>query len=81
MVNSEITNAGDVPEKKIKLEDKPVLKFVKLSENATTPSKGSQLSAGYDLYRWKIFYLINLINLLDFQQKVDFMNKILFMKN
>jgi len=50
MVNSEITNAGDVPEKKIKLEDKPVLKFVKLSENATTPSKGSQLSAGYDLY-------------------------------
>jgi len=27
-----------------------VLKFAKLSENATTPSKGSKLSAGFDLY-------------------------------
>lgn len=27
-----------------------VLKFVKLSENATTPTRGSALSAGYDLY-------------------------------
>ena len=28
----------------------PLLKFAKLSKNATTPTKGSILSAGYDLY-------------------------------
>uniref|UniRef100_W5N6N1 Deoxyuridine 5'-triphosphate nucleotidohydrolase n=2 Tax=Lepisosteus oculatus TaxID=7918 RepID=W5N6N1_LEPOC len=31
-------------------EIKVVLKFAKLSENATTPTKGSSKAAGYDLY-------------------------------
>ncbi len=29
-----------------------VLKFAKLTENATTPSRGSNRAAGFDLYRW-----------------------------
>ena len=29
---------------------KPILKFAKLTEHATAPSKGSALAAGYDLY-------------------------------
>ena len=29
----------------------PVLRFAKLSENATTPTRGSTFAAGYDLYR------------------------------
>ena len=31
-----------------------VLKFAKLSENATTPTRGSSQAAGYDLYRYSI---------------------------
>ncbi|KAL7405598.1 hypothetical protein ABVT39_003798 [Epinephelus coioides] len=31
-------------------EDRPVLKFAKLSEHATTPTRGSTKAAGYDLY-------------------------------
>ncbi|XP_068588363.1 deoxyuridine 5'-triphosphate nucleotidohydrolase, mitochondrial isoform X2 [Cebidichthys violaceus] len=31
-------------------EDKPVLRFAKLSEHATTPTRGSTKAAGYDLY-------------------------------
>ncbi|KAM9817413.1 deoxyuridine 5'-triphosphate nucleotidohydrolase, mitochondrial isoform 2-T2 [Neosynchiropus ocellatus] len=31
-------------------EEKPVLRFAKLSERATTPSRGSLRAAGYDLY-------------------------------
>ncbi|XP_066541343.1 deoxyuridine 5'-triphosphate nucleotidohydrolase-like isoform X2 [Hoplias malabaricus] len=31
-------------------EDAPVLRFAKLSEHATTPSRGSSKAAGYDLY-------------------------------
>lgn len=42
------------PSKKAKTapaEDRPVLRFAKLSENATTPTRGSAKAAGYDLYR------------------------------
>lgn len=42
------------PSKKAKTapaEDRPVLRFAKLSENATTPTRGSTKAAGYDLYR------------------------------
>ena len=35
-----------------KLLETSVLKFAKLSENATPPSRGSKLAAGFDLYRW-----------------------------
>ncbi|XP_076849793.1 deoxyuridine 5'-triphosphate nucleotidohydrolase, mitochondrial isoform X2 [Brachyhypopomus gauderio] len=42
------------PMKKTKTDvvtnDKVVLKFAKLSEHATTPTRGSSKSAGYDLY-------------------------------
>ncbi|CAI5644946.1 unnamed protein product [Oreochromis niloticus] len=31
-------------------EERPVLKFAKLSEHATTPTRGSAKAAGYDLY-------------------------------
>jgi len=30
--------------------EKPVLRFAKLSENATCPTKGSSAAAGFDLY-------------------------------
>jgi len=36
---------------KLSLCETPVLKFAKLSENATVPSRGSKLAAGFDLYR------------------------------
>jgi len=53
---SEVQNVP-VPKKRAKLsveeaEFQPILKFAKQSENATTPSRGSKLSAGFDLYRW-----------------------------
>ena len=32
-------------------KEKQVLRFAKLTSNAITPSKGSKLAAGYDLYR------------------------------
>lgn len=43
------------PSKKARIDQrasevKPVLKFAKLSENATTPTRGSTKAAGYDLY-------------------------------
>lgn len=31
--------------------ERPVLRFAKLSEHATTPTRGSAKAAGYDLYR------------------------------
>ena len=34
------------------LNETPILKFAKLSENARAPSRGSKLAAGYDLYRF-----------------------------
>lgn len=38
-------------------EQRPVLKFAKLSEYATTPTRGSSKAAGYDLYRLVILYV------------------------
>lgn len=38
-------------------EENAVLKFAKLTENATTPSRGSNRAAGFDLYRWHIHLL------------------------
>ena len=29
----------------------PILKFAKMTEHAFTPTRGSELAAGYDLYR------------------------------
>jgi hypothetical protein len=31
----------------------PILRFAKLSANAYTPTRGSALAAGYDLYRYE----------------------------
>lgn len=42
------------PSKRPKIESKgetPVLRFAKLSEHATTPTRGSTKAAGFDLYR------------------------------
>lgn len=53
----EVTDASAVsPSKRTKTEknpaqERPVLKFAKLSEHATTPTRGSAKAAGYDLYR------------------------------
>lgn len=54
----EITGAEAVsPSKRAKLEaveaaeETPVLRFAKLSEHATAPTRGSRRAAGYDLYR------------------------------
>lgn len=58
----EVTDASAIsPSKRARTEtkpaeDRPVLKFAKLSEHATTPTRGSTKAAGYDLYR-----LVNLI--------------------
>lgn len=38
-------------------EERPVLRFAKLSEHATTPTRGSAKAAGYDLYRWVILLI------------------------
>uniref|UniRef100_F6XPS9 Deoxyuridine 5'-triphosphate nucleotidohydrolase n=2 Tax=Ciona intestinalis TaxID=7719 RepID=F6XPS9_CIOIN len=46
----EMQNVERTPSKKFKLDDVPVLKFAKLTENASKPTRGSKLSAGYDLY-------------------------------
>ncbi|XP_071385006.1 deoxyuridine 5'-triphosphate nucleotidohydrolase, mitochondrial isoform X1 [Centroberyx affinis] len=52
----EVTDASTVsPPKRARTEKlpedfKPVLKFAKLSEHATTPTRGSAKAAGYDLY-------------------------------
>ncbi|XP_039901313.1 deoxyuridine 5'-triphosphate nucleotidohydrolase, mitochondrial isoform X1 [Simochromis diagramma] len=54
--NKEVTDASAVsPSKRTKTEtnpaeERPVLKFAKLSEHATTPTRGSAKAAGYDLY-------------------------------
>ncbi|XP_062404843.1 deoxyuridine 5'-triphosphate nucleotidohydrolase, mitochondrial isoform X1 [Sardina pilchardus] len=50
----EVTEAVS-PSKKTRIElvtdiSKPVLKFAKLTENATVPTRGSAKAAGYDLY-------------------------------
>lgn len=53
----EVTDASAVsPSKRPRTETKPaderpILKFAKLSEHATTPTRGSSKAAGYDLYR------------------------------
>ncbi|XP_023270389.1 deoxyuridine 5'-triphosphate nucleotidohydrolase, mitochondrial [Seriola lalandi dorsalis] len=52
----EVADASAVsPSKKARIETKPaeerpVLRFAKLSEHATTPTRGSTKAAGYDLY-------------------------------
>lgn len=52
----EVTDASAVsPSKKARTEtnpagERPVLRFAKLSEHATTPTRGSAKAAGYDLY-------------------------------
>ncbi|CAG5858892.1 deoxyuridine 5'-triphosphate nucleotidohydrolase, mitochondrial isoform 3-T3 [Menidia menidia] len=52
----EIADASGVsPSKRTRVEEKreeekPVLRFAKLSEHATTPTRGSAKAAGYDLY-------------------------------
>lgn len=38
-------------------EERPVLRFAKLSEHATAPSRGSAKAAGYDLYRLVALYI------------------------
>lgn len=53
----EVTDASAVsPSKRARPEPKAeeqrtILRFAKLSENATTPTRGSSKAAGYDLYR------------------------------
>ncbi len=38
-------------------EERPVLRFAKLSEHATTPTRGSAKAAGYDLYRLALLHI------------------------
>ncbi|XP_068429794.1 deoxyuridine 5'-triphosphate nucleotidohydrolase, mitochondrial isoform X1 [Clinocottus analis] len=53
---TEVTDASAIsPLKRTRTEtkpaqDRPVLRFAKLSEHATTPTRGSTKAAGYDLY-------------------------------
>uniref|UniRef100_A0A3P9BJ59 Deoxyuridine 5'-triphosphate nucleotidohydrolase n=1 Tax=Maylandia zebra TaxID=106582 RepID=A0A3P9BJ59_9CICH len=55
-LSGKVTDASAVsPSKRTKTEtnpaeERPVLKFAKLSEHATTPTRGSAKAAGYDLY-------------------------------
>uniref|UniRef100_UPI0037E98547 deoxyuridine 5'-triphosphate nucleotidohydrolase, mitochondrial isoform X1 n=1 Tax=Semicossyphus pulcher TaxID=241346 RepID=UPI0037E98547 len=54
--NKEVTDASAIsPSKRARTdtkpaEERPVLRFAKLSEHATTPTRGSAKAAGYDLY-------------------------------
>jgi len=55
MADTVMQSVENIAAKKPKLDDikkssNEVLKFAKLSEHATTPTKGSKLSAGFDLY-------------------------------
>ena len=55
-VASPMETGPTTPSKKIRLDTEtaaqpPVLRFAKLTENAFTPTRGSKLAAGYDLYR------------------------------
>ena len=58
----EVTGASAVsPSKKARVETeerRPVLKFAKLSEYATAPTRGSAKAAGYDLYRLVVFSIL-----------------------
>ncbi|KAL6479580.1 hypothetical protein MHYP_G00130130 [Metynnis hypsauchen] len=48
---SDVTEAAAVsPAKRSRSDSGFVLRFAKLTENATTPSRGSSKAAGYDLY-------------------------------
>lgn len=38
-------------------EERPVLRFAKLTEHATTPTRGSAKAAGYDLYRLFVLHI------------------------
>ncbi|XP_034735830.1 deoxyuridine 5'-triphosphate nucleotidohydrolase, mitochondrial isoform X1 [Etheostoma cragini] len=55
-LNKDVTDASAIsPSKRARTETKPaedraVLKFARLSEHATTPTRGSTKAAGYDLY-------------------------------
>ena len=46
---------SNIPIKKLKnsdlSQDHVILQYLKLSENATAPTRGSKLAAGFDLYR------------------------------
>lgn len=60
----EVTGASEVsPSKRLRTEtapaaERPVLRFAKLSEHATQPTRGSAKAAGYDLYRFVYTTLI-----------------------
>ena len=47
----EMPSPKKMKSEQVKTEEIPVLKFAKLSESAYTPTRGSKLAAGYDLYR------------------------------
>lgn len=48
-------NLSSPPRKRLRVEDKnksrPTLRFCKMTDNASTPTRGSEFAAGYDLYR------------------------------
>lgn len=50
--------------KRAAAEERPVLKIAKLSEHATTPTRGSAKAAGYDLYRLVVVYMFYLVILV-----------------
>lgn len=60
--------AGVSPSKRTKIEtaaeERPVLRFAKLSEHATTPTRGSAKAAGYDLYRLVVLHFFIFFYLL-----------------
>lgn len=45
------TNNQLVKEPRLDTDTITVLRFAKLTQNARTPTKGSELAAGFDLYR------------------------------
>ena len=53
MQQAPLNEIENIVTKKFKVfnKDRITLKFCKISENAFTPTKGSKLAAGYDLYR------------------------------
>lgn len=40
------------------VDSKPVLRFAKLTENASVPTKGSEKAAGFDLKRFASIFLL-----------------------
>ena len=60
----------------------PTLQFAKLSKEATTPTRGSELAAGFDLYRYfyQCFRIFSSNNILHIHTSIQSICSVIFEK-